>query len=160
MAKSEENKKSQVSKAHRHFSAGGAVFRNNRGQKEWLLIKPSGTKRWQLPKGKIDPGEKSADTAVREIFEETGVRARVREKIEDIKYFFTQDGERIFKVVTFYLMESTDGAQTHIKSQWEHEIAAARWTPEEEALKRLSFKSEKGVVEKGIKKLTQLNLLK
>lgn len=140
----------QKTKLVRHFSAGGAVFRINKTNREWLLIKPAGIKRWQLPKGKIDPGEKSTNTAVREIFEETGVHARVLEKIEDIKYFFVQDGEKIFKVVIFYLMESKDGKDTSIESQWEHEVAEAVWTPEEEAIKKLSFKSEKGIVEKGI----------
>src|SRR3989344_4352259 len=131
-----KRKESQI-KVTRHFSAGGAVFRKNHNFREWLLIKPKGTKRWQLPKGKIDRGEKSADTAVREIFEETGVRAQILEKIEDIKYFFVQDGERIFKVVTFYLMESKDGADTKVESQWVHEVAEAVWVPESEALKRL-----------------------
>ena len=144
-----KRKESQI-KVTRHFSAGGAVFRKNHNFREWLLIKPKGTKRWQLPKGKIDRGEKSADTAVREIFEETGVRACVVEKIEDIKYFFVQDGERIFKVVTFYLMKSTDDKDTKIEKQWEDEIEEAVWVSEEEALKKLSFKSEKEILKKGI----------
>lgn len=118
------------------------------------MIQPKGTKRWQLPKGKINRGEKSTDTAVREIFEETGVRAQILEKIEDIKYFFVQDKEKIFKVVTFYLMKSKDGKDTKIETQWEHEIAEAVWTPEEEALKKLSFKSEKQVLLKAQNLLT------
>lgn len=103
-----------------------------------------------MPKGKIDPGEKLTNTALREIFEETGVRSQVLEKIEDIKYFFVQDGERIFKVVTFYLMKSKDGKDTKVESQWEHEVAEAVWVPEDEVIKRLSFKSEKQILQKGI----------
>lgn len=132
------------------------MFRRNNKHAEWLLIKPARTERWQLPKGKIAPLEKSTDAAIREIFEETGVHARVLEKIEEIKYFFVQDGEKIFKVVTFYLMESKDGKDTSIESQWKHEVAEAVWTPEAEAIKKLSFKSEKGIVEKGIEILNSL----
>ncbi|TSC90259.1 MAG: AP4A hydrolase [Microgenomates group bacterium Gr01-1014_5] len=150
-----KRKESQI-KVIRHFSAGGAVFRKNHNLREWLLIKPKGTKRWQLPKGKIDRGEKSADTAIREIFEETGVRAQILEKIEDIKYFFVQDTEKIFKVVVFYLMKSTDGKDTKIEKQWEDEIEEAVWVLEEEALKKLSFKSEKEVLEKGIGRVSQV----
>jgi 8-oxo-dGTP diphosphatase len=141
----------------RQISAGGAVFRSNQVFREWLLIKPRRTKRWQLPKGKIDPQELATDTAVREIFEETGVRARVLEKIEDIKYFFVQDSQRIFKVVAFYLMESKDGRDTAVRADWAHEIAEAVWVPEEEALKRLSFKSEKQILERGIEKAAEIS---
>lgn len=149
MAKSKKSQKLNANTIKRHFSAGGAVFRVNKNQREWLLIKPAGTERWQLPKGKIDPGEKSADTAIREVFEETGVRSRVREKIADIKYFFNQDNEKIFKVVVFYLLESTDGEGTKIEPRWAHEVAEAVWLPEKEALDKLSFKSEKEILEKG-----------
>lgn len=139
--------KSQKSKVIFEFSAGGAVYRQKAVQ-EWLLIQPQGTNRWQLPKGKIDQGEKSENTAVREVFEETGVRAVIIEKIEVIKYFYMLHGNKISKRVTFYIMKS-DGEDSNIKDEWKHEIAEAKWCGFEEALNLLSFKSEKDILRKG-----------
>ena len=162
MAKSKEGQNSKVkkpksqAKTKRHFSSGGAVFRQNGGQREWLIIKPAGSLRWQLPKGTIDPGEKSAETAIREIFEETGVHAKVLEKIDTVRYFFNLDKERIFKSVVFYLMESEDNTEAVVDAKWAHEIAEAVWVPEDKALEMLSFKSEKQLLEKGIKSLDLL----
>ena len=61
--------------------------------------KPSGV--WALPKGNIDPGEQPAETAVREVFEETGVDAHLVEKLGDVKYTYTRrGGTRVFKPVS------------------------------------------------------------
>src|SRR3954447_2529606 len=95
----------------REFSAGGVVVRKLAGR--WVLaaIRPGGKKPgvWALPKGAIDPGEDPAATAVREVFEETGVRAALDRKLGDVKYVYTWDGERIFKVVSFYLLRYSAG---------------------------------------------------
>lgn len=164
MAKSTKSQRVKVkklgaSKLKRHFSSGGAVFRKVRAVRiqkvEWLLVKPAGTNRWQLPKGTIDPGEKSADTAVREVFEETGAKAKVLEKIDTIKYFFNLDKERIFKSVVFYLMESEDGAETAIDPKWEHEIAEAIWLPFKEAEEKLTYSSERTILQKARNKVEE-----
>jgi 8-oxo-dGTP pyrophosphatase MutT (NUDIX family) len=71
-------------------------------------IRPQGKRAgvWALPKGLVDPGESPAETAVREVREETGVDGRLVEKLGDVKYVYTRDGERIFKVVSFYLLRA------------------------------------------------------
>lgn len=132
----------------RAFSAGGAVFKATEEGLEWLLIKPKGTNRWQLPKGIIEKGESSKDAATREVYEETGVKCEIVEKLGDIKFFFVLKDERIFKQVTFYLMKYASGKPTIVKEA-EKEIAEVRWMPTNKALKLLSFKDEKGIIEKG-----------
>ncbi len=143
--------KGQKSKVKQEFSAGGAVFRYPQTS-EWLLIRPTGTNRWQLPKGKIDPGEKSEETAVREVFEETGIRAQVLEKIDAIKYFYVLKGKRIFKQVTFFLMTSK-GEETKIEDKWTREVEEAVWQKTDKALEMLSFKAEKAIIRKGLELL-------
>ena len=70
--------------------------------------KPEGT--WALPKGNIDPGESPAETAVREVLEETGVHGRLVEKLGDVKYTYTRrGGPRVFKIVSFYLLRAGRG---------------------------------------------------
>ncbi len=69
--------------------------------------KPPGV--WALPKGLIGEGEKPEETALREVAEETGVEARSLGKLGDVRYVYTWAGERIFKVVSFYLLRYSSG---------------------------------------------------
>ena len=64
---------------------------------------------WALPKGLIDAGERPSDTALREGFEETGVQAELVTKLGDVRYVYTWDGERVFKVVSFFLAHAGGG---------------------------------------------------
>jgi len=144
-AKSEiTNKNSKVGKFRREFSAGGVCFKKEKGEIFIVIYKPKGRETWQLPKGQIDKGETSKEAAVREVKEEGGIEGRIIEKIDTIKYFFNWQGEKIFKTVSFYLMEYVDGRpEDH---GWEAEIA--EWVKVDEAIQRLTFKDEKEVVKK------------
>ena len=146
MPKSKNQKNTQVLTSR--FSAGGAVYRESG---EWLLINPKDTSRWQLPKGTIDPGEKSEVTAAREVFEETGVKGKIIEKITTIRYFFMADGHKIFKSVVFYLMKS-DGEEPKIEEKWTHEINEAKWFPFDTAIQYLTYKSDKEILKKAKEK--------
>ena len=90
----------------REFSAGGVLVRRLRGRWYVAAIRPGGKPQgiWALPKGVIGPGEDPGATAVREIEEETGARGRLNRKLGDVRYVYTWDGERVFKVVSFFLV--------------------------------------------------------
>lgn len=129
----------------RHFSAGGAVFKREDGNVLWLVQERAGHAYWQIPKGHIEKGEKSPETAVREVKEESGVDARVITKIDDEKYFFIQDGQRIFKTVSWFLMEYISGSTDDFNPR---EVSAAKFTAYNEAHDLIKFASEKGILEK------------
>ena len=93
--------------------------------------KPEGT--WALPKGLIGPGERAEVTALREVREETGVEATPVEKLGDVRYVYTWDGERVFKVVSFFLFRYRAGRLGDIPPEHVHEVAETRWLPLEEA---------------------------
>lgn len=138
----ERRKKGKVgktSKVERAFSAGGVVFKKDAKEFKFLIINPTGTRRWQLPKGLIDDGESSKETAIREIAEEGGVDTEVIVKLGDARYFFVWEGKKIFKTVTFYLMRYTkDTGKGHDK-----EVDEAVFLPFEKAYGRLTFKDDK-----------------
>lgn len=141
-------KRARLAETKREFSAGGVVFKN---KTLWLIIKPSGTDRWQLPKGKIDAGESSEKTATREVKEEGGIYAKVIQKIGSEQFFFFFEGNRIFKTVIFYLMEYVSGnPKNHDK-----EVSESVFFDFNEALEKLTFKNEKEILKKAKELLEQ-----
>jgi 8-oxo-dGTP pyrophosphatase MutT (NUDIX family) len=113
--------------------------------------KPEGT--WALPKGLVDPPEKPAETAVREGYEETGVTARVVTKLGDVRYVYTWKGERVFKVVSFFLATAGPGRIGELPPGMEREVAEARWLPLAEGPRRLAYRGEREMVERALEKL-------
>lgn len=137
----------------REFSAGGVLVRRLRGH--WFLaaIRPQGKPEglWALPKGLIDPGEGAEVTALREVREETGAEGRSLGKLGDVRYVYTWEGERVFKVVSFFLVRWSKGA---LAPEHTHEVAEARWLPLDEATRLLAYKSEREMAEKALSILT------
>ena len=103
--------------------------------------KPAGL--WALPKGRIDDGESGEETALREVAEETGARGRSLGKLGDVKYWFAWDGERIFKIVSFFLVRYEGGRLGDVPEEFRHEVAEARWLPLAEAPKLLAYGGER-----------------
>ena len=98
--------KEKIKKFVRQFSAGGAAYKTSKnGKTKWLIVKPAGVDRWQLPKGQIDKGENTIEAALREVKEEGGVETKVIEKIDSSSYFYVFDNTKCFKTVTYFLME-------------------------------------------------------
>ena len=139
----------------REFSAGGVVVRRLSGR--WVMAairpggKPEGT--WALPKGLIAPGEKGEATALREVAEETGVEATPVEKLGDVRYVYTWAGERVFKVVSFFLFRYKRGRLGDITAEHAHEVAETRWLPLDEAPKLLAYKGEREMAAKALDRL-------
>ena len=124
----------------REFSAGGLVIRNLRGRPHLAVVRVR-EQILALPKGHPEPGESSEDAALREVREETGLQATPVEKLGDIRYWYARDGQRVVKVVSFFLFRYRSGRlEDH-----DHEVEEALWIPLAEAPERLAYKSEKEI---------------
>jgi 8-oxo-dGTP pyrophosphatase MutT (NUDIX family) len=136
----------------REFSAGGVVVRRLGGRWMFAAIRPAGKPEgtWALPKGQIGDGESGEATALREVEEETGVRGRSLGKLGDTRYWFNWRGERIFKIVSFYLVRYQAGRLGDIPEPFRHEVAEARWLPLEDAGRLLAYGGEREMAGKAL----------
>jgi 8-oxo-dGTP pyrophosphatase MutT (NUDIX family) len=145
----------------REFSAGGVIVRSINGRPHIAAIRPRGKPGiWALPKGKIDPGESAPETAVREVREETGIEGRLVAKLGDVRYTYTATwegakGERIFKVVSFFLLTAGRGRINNLDEAMRVEVDEARWLPLDEAPRLLTHKGERAMVAKAIARLAE-----
>ena len=146
----------------REFSAGGVLVRRLRGRWMMAAIRPAGKPPgvWALPKGRIDAGESGEETALREVAEETGAHGRSLGKLGDVRYVFTwppksPDGERIFKVVSFFLVRYEAGRLGDLTDEFRHEVAETRWLPLDEAPALLAYTGEREMARRAAARLAE-----
>jgi 8-oxo-dGTP pyrophosphatase MutT (NUDIX family) len=163
----------------REISAGGVVIRKEAGAWRMAAIElpvasgtpPDPAKRAVrskpravlcLPKGLIDSGEKALEAALREVREETGVIAVPITKLGDIKYVYARswgDGERVFKIVSFYLLRYESGEIDNISEDMRIEVGRAKWVPLKDAPQLLAYSGEKQMARQALEYLeTQAEL--
>jgi 8-oxo-dGTP pyrophosphatase MutT (NUDIX family) len=142
-------------------SAGGVVVRRVHDQAQVALIGVPGAagslgpqKRWQLPKGLVEPGEAPEAAATREVREEAGVDAELIAPVETIEYWYVgQKGKsrvRFHKTVHFYLFRYRSGDV----ADHDHEVLEARWVPADAAVAMLAFANERRVVQKALEQFS------
>ncbi len=149
----------------REISAGGVVVRRTSEGWQMAAIEPAGkgpqirpghkpTKGvLALPKGLVDHGEKPEQTAVREVREETGVEAALVTKLGDIKYTYVRswgDGEKVFKIVSFYLLKYSSGELGNISAAMRKEVSRAEWIQLADAGTLLTYKGERDMAAKAL----------
>jgi len=133
----------------REFSAGGVAVRRFRGRDFLAAVRVKGGTVLALPKGHIDGRESAAEAAAREVREEAGVDGELVEKLGDVRYWYSRDGERVMKVVSFFLFRYRSGSvRNH-----DHEVDSAEWVPLEDAPSKLSYKGEREMAEAALSSL-------
>ena len=146
----------------REISAGGVVVQKAMSGWQIAVIEPqrepeltdkNDKKRQKqllaLPKGLVDPGEQPEETALREVREETGIIATKLAKLTDIKYVYVRswgDKQRVFKIVSFYLLKYESGQIDEVKPEMRIEVKRALWIPLEGSERKLAYKGERDVV--------------
>lgn len=134
-------------KTRSEVSAGGVIYRGG-DQPEVCLIATHDGRTWQLPKGIIEDGESREDAARREVSEETGLFGDLVQPLGKIKYWYVWDygdgRERVRKQVYFFLFLYNSGST----DDHDDEVDDARWFTLDDAREHLSFKDERGVLER------------
>ncbi|HEX6578638.1 MAG TPA: NUDIX hydrolase [Jiangellaceae bacterium] len=131
----------------RETSAGGLVVDRVGAATTAALIgriDRRGRLEWVLPKGHVEPGETTEQAAVREIREETGLRARIVSALGPVEYWFVADGRRVHKTVHHYLLEATGGTL----GTEDMEVSEVAWVPLDELVSRLRHPSERRLLER------------
>ena len=145
----------------REISSGGVVLREISGTWHVALIEPQkesttartprkrGKATLALPKGLVDPGETAPVTAIREVHEETGIVAEIIAKLADIKYVYVRtwrDDERVFKIVSFYLLRYLSGEIDDVTPAMRIEVKRALWVQLADASPQLMYSNERKVL--------------
>jgi len=137
--------KEKIKKFVRQFSAGGSAYKTSRnGKTKWLIVKPAGVDRWQLPKGLIEKEEKTSEAALREVKEEGGVETKIIKKIGSSSYFYVFENTKCFKTVAYYLMEVIKKT----KEGHDQEIDQVSFQEFDKAYELLTFKDDKNILKK------------
>jgi 8-oxo-dGTP pyrophosphatase MutT (NUDIX family) len=131
----------------RQFSAGGIIYKQ---PNLWLVRKPkanpgfNGSLGWSLPKGLVDQGELTEEAALREVREEAGVEAEIVKKLPELKIFFTNNkGEKIFKIITYFVMRW----KRDLPEGFGDETERVEWLGKDEAGHLLEFDNEKKLLQ-------------
>lgn len=137
-------------------SAGGIVVRFGADGTPEIVLGRRRRQRdgvtWTLPKGTPIEGESVEDTALREVREETGLDVRIVEPVGSIEYDFLRGGTRIHKIVHHFLMDAVGGDM----AAHDHEFEEVRWLPLGEAMRLLSFETERDLVEQALPAIESL----
>ncbi|RME65063.1 MAG: NUDIX hydrolase [Caldilineae bacterium] len=138
-------------------SAGGVAYRcietpgAPKPQVQIALIATAGGRRWQLPKGRLRPGEHPRQAAVREVWEETGLRTVVESFLRCIEFTYLDTyrrrmPERVHKKVDIYLLRVVGGVLTDRS----REVEGVRWCTPQEALERLTHPNEQDCIRRAL----------
>lgn len=138
------------------YAAGAILWREEKGKILVAVIHRSRHKDWSFPKGKVDPGETFPQAAVREIYEETGLKIKLGVKLPTAEYK-VPSGEN--KEVHYWAARVSDKALSESKFKPSEEVAKVDWLTPEKAHSVLTYKFDNSVL-RSLEELHKKSLLK
>jgi 8-oxo-dGTP pyrophosphatase MutT (NUDIX family) len=130
------------------ISAGGFVVSKTDSSMVALMARfnRGGKLEWCIPKGHLEPDETKEEAALREVFEETGLKAEIKDYLGEVTYTFNQKGKNVSKTVHVFLMDQVSGELT-MEHDPNHEASELAWVKLDELISRLSHGNEKRIAQ-------------
>jgi len=126
------------------IAAGGVVLNSDAGM--ILLIKRNGV--WDLPKGKLEEGETIPECAVREVEEETGLKAlQIKSALCETYHEYKEHGKLIGKTTHWFLMNGIDIPKQSLTPQKDEGITDLKWEELNRSRELLGYENLKKVVD-------------
>jgi 8-oxo-dGTP pyrophosphatase MutT (NUDIX family) len=123
-------------------AAGGVLLRTGPEGPQVAVIHRPKYEDWSLPKGKLDDGEDFEQAALREVEEETGMRAELGPELSSISY---RDRKGRTKLVRYWLMRALDGEFSPGQ-----EVDELRWLDPDGAQELLSYEHDAKLVRQAV----------
>ncbi len=150
-------RKPTISEVVREPTAGGIVFRRNENSKkvEILLIQDA-KNRWTIPKGHIEEGEQSKETAEREIKEETGLeKVKVMSWLGKINFRYRRQQSLVLMTTEIFLVQALGDTDKLKPEDWMNGI---KWFESNEALDKIEYEDIGKIILLGLNKIRQAGL--
>jgi 8-oxo-dGTP pyrophosphatase MutT (NUDIX family) len=128
------------------IAAGGVVLRDSDHGAEVALLGRANDGSWVFPKGTPTAGESLEETALREVREETGLDVNIVRPLGEMTYSFAAGGDRVHKIVHFFLMEATGGDPSLHDAEYDE----VRWVSVPEARRMLTFDTYREVLDRAL----------
>lgn len=101
---------------------------------------------WSLPKGHVEEGETFAEAAIREVFEETGIKAEIVAELGTVAFWFTAEDRRVHKTVHHFILQAVGGEISGDNP----EVLTAEWVDIDRAVARLAYLDERRLVSRAL----------
>ena len=150
-------RKPTISEVVREPTAGGVIFRRNATSKEVeILLIQDAKNRWTIPKGHIEEGESSKETAEREIREETGLQEmKVLNWLGKINFRYRRVSSLVLMTTEIFLVKALGDTDNLKPEEWMNGI---QWFPAAEALDKIEYEDIGKIILLGLKKIRNDNL--
>ena len=157
MLNNNDKEKPVKRKTELQVSAGAVLLEKAGNQYKVCLISKKKGRIWALPKGRMEVGETPEQTVLREVGEETGYKAIIIDKIDEINYhFYWRDNDTFYHKIVYFFLLQLDPTQTELLPT-DNEADEVRWFRIGDAYKKLTYLNEKEVMRKA---KSALNILK
>ncbi len=139
----------ELGKVSNVFSSGGVVYKMKKNLPMFLLCHNKKEKEWRLPKGMLEIDEDIEECAIREIKEETGCQVEIVDYLNFATWSYKYEGKMYDEVGIFFLTKLKNDTNTGLDGEFDE----TKWFSIENALKKISYESERGMLEMAVVKL-------
>ena len=122
-------------------SCGAVVYRLEKGEPRFLLIRHVNGGHWAFPKGHVEKDETETETALREIREETGLAVALQTDFRQAVSYSPKPG--VTQDVVYFLARAAQDAVT----RQQEEVSDSRWLPEAEALELVTYPNDRVILQ-------------